>query len=88
MFLINDEPRSLSTVGYELTCTILPNLFRHDSKDAKYLNYDFHKCVRHSDGWRDLDIDLQPSKDILNAFKQVKENALSSDSSVYSLIFG
>jgi hypothetical protein len=85
MFLINDEPRSLSVAEYELTCTILPYLFRHDSKDTKYLNYDFHKCVCHSDGWRDLNVDLQPSKDILNAFKQVKENALGSDSRVYSL---
>ena len=74
-----------SVARYGLTCATLLNLFCHDGKDMKYLNHDLHKCVRHSDGWRDLDIDLQSSKDILNAFKQVKENVLSSDSSVYSL---
>ena len=70
---------------YELTCTILLDLLCHDGKDMKYLNHDLHKCVRHSDGWRDLDINLQPSEDILNALKELKENASSSDYRGYSL---
>jgi hypothetical protein len=70
---------------FVLTCTILLNLFRDEGKDTKYLNQDFHDCVRHSDSRRDLDIDLQSSEDTLNAFKQVKENALRCDRSVYDL---
>jgi hypothetical protein len=85
MFLVNDELRILSVARYRLTGATLLNLFCHDCKDTKYLNKDFHNCVCHSDGWRDLDIDFKPSENILNAPKELKENASSSDNSGYSL---
>jgi hypothetical protein len=52
---------------------VLIDLFCRDGKDIQYFNHNFHKCVRHFRGPRDLDIDLQSSKDIFYALEEASE---------------
>jgi len=87
-FLRNDKPTREAvdpSQGNRLTYTTLLNLFCHDSEYLKYLYHDFHNRVCHPCGRWNFNIDLQPPKDILDAFEQVKESASTSANSVCSL---
>ena len=60
------------------------NLLRHDGEYARYFYHDFHNRVCHPCGWWNFNIDLQPSKDILDVLEWVKESASTSANSVCS----
>jgi len=86
MFLVYDKSIEWISRRRRLTCTTLFELFCHDGKDVKYFYYDFHDRICHSCGRWDFNIDLQPSEDMFDALKQVKESTWRSANSIRSLI--
>jgi hypothetical protein len=64
---------NLSISWDQLTRAGLIDLFCCDGEDRKYFYHDFHNRVHHSRGPRDIDIDLQSSKDVFYAPKEAKE---------------